>query len=126
MSKDPIVSADDTPLGAVLPFASKDDLPHGWMPFEGQTLTAEEYPALVYALNAEHLIPVWESMGGTANPDQVVLPNVTTYEDANELMFGVRFATPLILAIKVERADPIKGDAAGSDSEVHGSDPDAR
>ena len=89
--------ADDAPLGMVLPYPG-DQIPTGWLLFDGSTLNEKEYPELSALLRgAEGIETHWSNMGGSFTDEAIIFPNPEFSEGG------------ITLAIKAKRT--VNGDA---------------
>lgn len=91
------------PLGTVLPFDLEDELPKGWLKFDGSVLEKKDYPGLHERIWSQ--LDIWLKMGGNISNSAIVLPNIDSPNDAMELAFGYRSDPPMniTLAIKASR-----------------------
>jgi hypothetical protein len=109
----------DLPVGALCPFP-KGELPSDWCSLQGQTLSGDDYPAVVFmyremfrdvvprqysSVLAEAMAWEWTSNGGEVHEDRLVLPTIHEHE-AWKFAFGTPApggAPELVLAIKVKQ-----------------------
>lgn len=118
-SEMPSPDLDDLPVGVMLPFV-KGEVPDNWMKLEGQTLSGDDYPTLVFTYReafrdvvpkqyssrlAEAMAWEWVSAGGEIHEDRLVLPTIHDHE-AWKYAFGMVEPGPgaptLVAAIKVK------------------------
>lgn len=100
------------PIGSIIPFSVGDEIPEGFIPFDGRDINRDEYPDVVDAildvLDSRIVIirPWWEHHGGGVTQTGVRLPDIApedVYKAVWQDLYPFRPDSPkLRLIMKVE------------------------
>jgi hypothetical protein len=90
----------EMPIGTCLPF-KPNEVPEGWIKFEGQTIKENDHPLLFERVLA--IDTIWERLGGNVKNSKITFPSPSP-EQVSVMAFGVSYKNQpdMVLAIKAE------------------------